>query len=60
MKLIAKYKLLYGIQDAMKVRCTTSILQKKFVNQRKRIYDKVYRIETDRVTRANEGLHKCK
>lgn len=34
-KLIAKYKLLYGIQDAMKVRCTTSIVKKNCCKPKK-------------------------
>ena len=54
---IAEYKMLYGVQDAMRCRMPDSFPQGIAVDQRKKKYHAVYRIELERIRRANEGLH---
>lgn len=54
---ITEYESLYGIQDAMRRRMRNIFAQRIVVNQRKKIYDVVYRIEKERMRRANEGIH---
>ena len=57
---IAEYESLHGVQDAMGRRMRDVFGQGIARDQRKKIYDAVHRIETERIRSANEGLHKYK
>lgn len=54
---ITEYESLYGIQDVMRRRIHNTFAQGIAVNQRKKIYDAVYRIEKERMRRANGVLY---
>ena len=57
---IAEYELLYSVQNMMRRRMCDIFAQRIVVDQRKRIHDADYWIETKRIKRANEGHRKYK
>ena len=59
-ELIAEYYHLYGVQDAMRRRMRNMFPQAIDVDQRRKIYDAVYRIDVEKIRIANEGLHEYK